>query len=93
MSIISFLETHTVHHTQTHTHIHRHTHTHTHTHIHTHTQVGENGSGKTTLVKLLTGELSPLDGYRTAHRYIQTPPPPPPKAIYTVVCEGLELTC
>jgi len=30
--------------------------------------VGENGSGKTTLVKLLTGELTPMDGYRSAHR-------------------------
>ena len=33
-------------------------------------QVGENGSGKTTLVKLLTGELTPMDGYRSAHRYV-----------------------
>ena len=31
-------------------------------------KVGENGAGKTTLVKLLTGELSPQDGYRQAHR-------------------------
>ena len=31
-------------------------------------QVGENGTGKTTLVKLLTGDLSPSEGYRTAHR-------------------------
>jgi ATP-binding cassette subfamily F protein 3 len=30
--------------------------------------VGENGTGKTTLVKLLTGELSPREGYRQAHR-------------------------
>ena len=33
-------------------------------------QVGENGSGKTTLVKLLTGELTPMDGYRNAHRQV-----------------------
>lgn len=30
--------------------------------------MGENGSGKTTLVKLLTGELVPQDGFRSAHR-------------------------
>ncbi len=34
------------------------------------TQVGENGAGKSTLVKLLTGELSPQDGYRSAHRLV-----------------------
>jgi len=33
--------------------------------------VGENGSGKTTLVKLLTGELSPAEGYRSAHRNLK----------------------
>ncbi len=33
-------------------------------------QVGENGAGKSTLVKLLTGELSPQDGYRSAHRLV-----------------------
>jgi ATP-binding cassette subfamily F protein 3 len=33
--------------------------------------VGENGAGKTTLVKLLTGELSPQDGYRQAHRNLR----------------------
>ena len=32
-------------------------------------KVGENGSGKSTLVKLLTGELSPQDGFRQAHRF------------------------
>jgi len=35
-------------------------------------QVGENGTGKTTLVKLLTGDLSPSDGYRTAHRSVES---------------------
>ncbi|KAL5491328.1 hypothetical protein EMCRGX_G016598 [Ephydatia muelleri] len=30
--------------------------------------VGENGTGKSTLLKLLTDELSPLEGYRQAHR-------------------------
>jgi ATP-binding cassette subfamily F protein 3 len=34
--------------------------------------VGENGTGKTTLVKLLTGELSPREGYRQAHRSLKT---------------------
>ncbi|CAI7991054.1 ATP-binding cassette sub-family F member 3 [Geodia barretti] len=34
--------------------------------------VGENGAGKTTLVKLLTGELSPQEGYRQAHRSLKT---------------------
>ncbi|XP_064385354.1 ATP-binding cassette sub-family F member 3-like isoform X3 [Halichondria panicea] len=33
--------------------------------------VGENGAGKSTLVKLLTGELSPQDGYRSAHRNLK----------------------
>lgn len=33
--------------------------------------VGENGSGKTTLVKLLTGELVPQDGFRSAHRNLK----------------------
>ena len=31
-------------------------------------QVGENGTGKSTLLKLLTDEISPLEGYRQAHR-------------------------
>lgn len=33
--------------------------------------VGENGSGKTTLVKLLTGELVPQAGFRSAHRNLK----------------------
>ena len=33
--------------------------------------MGENGSGKTTLVKLLTGELVPQDGFRSAHRSVE----------------------
>ena len=33
-------------------------------------KVGENGTGKSTLVKLLTGELSPQEGYRQAHRLL-----------------------
>nr|KAG5692451.1 hypothetical protein BaRGS_010161 [Batillaria attramentaria] len=33
--------------------------------------VGENGAGKTTLLKLLMGDLSPVKGYRHAHRNLR----------------------
>ena len=33
--------------------------------------VGENGAGKSTILKLLKGELQPVDGYRFCHRHLR----------------------
>ncbi|KAE8294788.1 ATP-binding cassette sub-family F member 3 [Larimichthys crocea] len=36
--------------------------------------VGENGAGKSTILKLLMGELTPVNGVRQAHRILQSAP-------------------